>query len=122
MTDKIPTFGSKAMVFHMHAKKTRGGLTRKDLFKNKHGRIVSKKQSAAGKKAIKRLFAAGYKPKKGTFKAFHKSDAHKSAKRSTRKHRSTRRKSHRRRGGFADASGNHTNPMEGVMKAAAHSK
>jgi hypothetical protein len=26
-----------------------------------------------GKKAVKHLFASGYKPKKGTFKLFHKS-------------------------------------------------
>lgn len=119
MTDKIPTFGSKAQVFHLHAKKTRGGLTRKDLFKNKHGRIVSKKQHQAGKRAVKRLFAAGYKPKKGTFKLFHKGSKKHSA---SRKHRGTRRSTRRRRGGFADASGNHMNPMEGVMKAVAHSK
>ncbi len=120
MTDKIKTVGSKAEVFHSHAKHTSGGLKKSDLMMTKRGRIVSKKQHSAGLKAVKRLFAAGYKPKKGTFKAFHKSDAHKSVKRSTKKHRSTRRKSHRRRGGFADASGNHMNPMEGVMKAVAH--
>ncbi len=128
MTDKIKAVGSKAEVFHNSARHTSGGLKKSDLMMTKRGRIVSKKQHRAGLKAVKRLFAAGYKPKKGTFKVFHKSDAHKSAshKRSTKKHRSTkrstRRKSHRRRGGFADASGNHMNPMEGVMKAAAHSK
>lgn len=114
MTDKIPTFGSKAMVFHSHAKKTRGGLTKKDLMKTKKGRIVSKKQHIAGKKAIKRLFAAGYKPKKGTFKLFRKTKATKSA---SRKRRSTRRK-----GGFTDGSGNSMNPMAGVMKAATGGK
>merc|ERR1711977_752663 len=31
--------------------KTVGGLTAKDLIKNKHGRVVSKKQSAQGKKS-----------------------------------------------------------------------
>ena len=64
--------GSKAEVFHGSCRMTPGGLTRKDLVKNKHGRIVSRKQQAAGKKAIKRLFSMGYKPKKGTFKAFKK--------------------------------------------------
>jgi len=41
--------------------------------RTKHGRIVSKKQHAAGKKAIKRLFSLGYKPKKGQFVAMRKS-------------------------------------------------
>lgn len=113
MTDKIKAVGSKAEVFHGTAKHTSGGLKKHELMMTKRGRIVSKKQHAAGKKAVKRLFAAGYKPKKGTFKLFHKSSSH---KRHTKKHRSTRR----RRGGFADASGNSTNPMEGVMKAVAH--
>jgi hypothetical protein len=66
------TFGSKAQVFHGTAKKTRGGLTRKDLMKNKHGRIVSRKQHAAGKKALTRLLKAGFKAKKGAFKLFTK--------------------------------------------------
>lgn len=39
----------------------------------KRGRIVSKKQHAAGKKAIKRLFSLGFKPKKGKFVAMRKS-------------------------------------------------
>lgn len=77
--------------------------------KTKKGRIVSKKQHSSGLKAIKRLFAAGYKPKKGTFKLFRKTKATK---------RSTRKRSTRRRGGFADSSGNTMSPMAGVMKAA----
>jgi hypothetical protein len=40
--------------------------------KNKHGHIVSRKQHKRGKQAIKHLFKLGFKPKKGTFKAFHK--------------------------------------------------
>jgi hypothetical protein len=39
---------------------------------NKHGRIVSRRKMMLGKKAVKHLFASGYKPKKGTFKLFHK--------------------------------------------------
>ena len=66
------TVGSKAQVFHGTAKHTKGGLTRKDLMKNKRGKIVSRKQAAAGKKAYTRLVKAGYKPKKGTFKLFTK--------------------------------------------------
>lgn len=48
-----------------------------------HGRIISRKKHAAGKKAIKHLFALGYKPKKGTFKIMRKSmrKARKSRKR-----------------------------------------
>ena len=37
------TFGSRAEVFHGTAKKTTGGLLKKDLVKNKHGEIVSKR-------------------------------------------------------------------------------
>lgn len=66
------TNGSKAQVFHGNALHTSGGLTRKDLMKNKRGKIVSRKQAAAGKKAYSRLAKAGYKPKKGTFKLFTK--------------------------------------------------
>jgi len=85
MTDKIKAVGTKAEVFHGTAKHTSGNLHKKDLMKHK-GRIVSRKKHAAGKKAIKRLFALGYKPKKGTFKAMRKSmvDGRKK-KRGTRK-------------------------------------
>merc|ERR550514_1441558 len=41
---------AKAMVLRGTKAKTIGGLTSKDLFKNKRGRIVSKKASAAAKK------------------------------------------------------------------------
>ena len=44
------TFGSRAEVFHGTAKKTTGGLMKKDLVKNKHGEIVSKKASKSAKK------------------------------------------------------------------------
>ncbi len=71
MADKVKTVGSKAEVFHGTAKHTSGGLHKKDLMKHK-GRIVSRKKHAAGKKAIQRLFKAGYKPTKGTFKAMRK--------------------------------------------------
>lgn len=74
----MQTVGSKAQVFHGTAKHTAGGLTRKDLIQNKHGRIVSKKQHAAGKKALTRLRKAGYVAKKGTFKLFTKKHGRKS--------------------------------------------
>ena len=41
--------------------------------KTKAGRIVSRRKHALGKSAIKRLFKAGYKPKKGTFRLMGKS-------------------------------------------------
>jgi hypothetical protein len=72
MAGGMLTIGSKAQVFHGTAHHTVGGLTRKDLFKNKRGKIVSRKQAAAGKKAYSRLVKAGYKPKKGVFKLFTK--------------------------------------------------
>merc|ERR1719265_1173365 len=42
---------SKVLVLRGSKAKTSGGLTAKDLIKNKHGRVVSKKQSAQGKKS-----------------------------------------------------------------------
>jgi hypothetical protein len=66
------TVGSKSQVYHGTAKHTSGGLTKKDLMKTKKGRIVSRRKHAAGLKAIKKLFAKGYKPKKGTFKLMRK--------------------------------------------------
>merc|ERR1712196_745936 len=42
---------AKAMVLRGSKAKTVGGLTAKDLYKNKRGKIVSKKQSAKGKKS-----------------------------------------------------------------------
>merc|ERR1712216_1040451 len=42
---------AKAMVLRGSKAKTIGGLTAKDLVKNKSGKIVSKKQSAWGKKS-----------------------------------------------------------------------
>lgn len=72
MAGGMLTIGSKAQVFHGTAHHTSGGLTRKDLMKNKRGKIVSRKQASAGKKAYSRLVKAGYKAKKGHFKLFTK--------------------------------------------------
>ena len=52
--------GSRAQVWHHTAHQTPGGLTKMHLVMNKHGRIVSKKKHAAGKKAINRLKKLGY--------------------------------------------------------------
>jgi hypothetical protein len=68
----MQTTGSRAQVWHGTAKKTSGGLTKSHLMMNKHGRIVSKKKHASGKKTIKNLKKLGYIAKKGQFKLFHK--------------------------------------------------
>jgi acetylornithine deacetylase/succinyl-diaminopimelate desuccinylase-like protein len=61
MGGKMRMIGSRAEVMHGSAHHTSGGLTRKDLKYNKHGRIVSRKASERGKKALKHLVKAGYK-------------------------------------------------------------
>ena len=94
--ENIKTVGSKAEVFHGTAKHTSGGLKKKDLMRHK-GRIVSRKKHAAGKKAIQRLFKAGYKPKKGTFRLMGSSG----------------RRSTRRRGGNYAASAASATDMSG---------
>ncbi len=68
----MQTIGTRAQVWHGTAKKTSGGLTKTHLMKNKHGRIVSRKKHASGKKTIKHLRKLGYVAKKGQFKLFHK--------------------------------------------------
>lgn len=60
------TVGSRAQVYHGTSKRTSGGLTKRDLMK-RHGRIISRRKHTRGKRAIKHLFALGYRPKKGTF-------------------------------------------------------
>ena len=74
--------GSRAQVWHGTAHKTSGGLRKSDLFKNKHGRIVSKSKHKTAKRE-KRLEKHGYTAKKGKFGAvkMHKTRRH------TRKHR-----------------------------------
>jgi hypothetical protein len=77
------------------------------------GRIVSRKKHAAGKKAIKRLFALGYKPQKGRFSLMRKSmSKSKGTTKSMAKGKKSKR-STRKRGGyngsvtpFEDMSGN----------------
>jgi len=71
-TRKMKVSGSKAQVWHGTAKKTQGGLTRKDLMKTKKGGIVSKKKHAIGLRRIRSLRKLGFKAKKGTFKLFKK--------------------------------------------------
>jgi hypothetical protein len=60
--------GSRAQVMHGTAKMTGGGLQKKDLKYNKHGKIVSKKLSAIAKKE-NRLQKAGWTTIEGQFGA-----------------------------------------------------
>ena len=62
----MKTFGSRAEVFHGTAKKTTGGLEKKDLLQNKHGEIVSRKKHNTAKKE-KRLEKYGFFTQKGKF-------------------------------------------------------
>jgi len=62
------TVGTRAQVWHGTACHTTGGLYKKDLLMNKHGRIVSRKKHHSEKKGIiSRLFKKGFKPFKGKF-------------------------------------------------------
>ena len=79
----MKTFGSRAEVFHGTCKKTSGGLEKKDLMKNKHGEIVSRKKHLTAKKE-KRLEKFGFFTQKGKF-GFVKKD---SKKRKSRKSKS----------------------------------
>ena len=89
------TVGTKAEVWHSTCLRTSGGLKKKDLMMTKKGRIVSKKKHALGKKSIKRLFALGYKPKKGKFSLMRKSMSKgKKASRRTRKRGGEREEEH----------------------------
>lgn len=58
--------GTRAQVWHGTAKKTSGGLTKSNLMKNKHGRIVSRKKHSTAKRE-NRLVKAGFVTKKGHF-------------------------------------------------------
>merc|ERR1712139_224160 len=49
---------AKVTVFHGHKTKTVSGLTKSDLFKNKRGRIVSRKQSFSAKKRFANTLGA----------------------------------------------------------------
>lgn len=67
----MKTIGSRAEVWHRTADHTSGGLTKQKLFKNKRGRIVSKRLHNTAKR-LNRLGKAGYKPTKGTFQLMRK--------------------------------------------------
>jgi|TARA_B110000483_G_C17859342_1_gene413536 hypothetical protein len=79
--DKFPVLvGSRAQVMHKTAYKTTGGLTKKNLKKNKHGKIVSRAKSAKGPQMLKRLTDKGYFTRKGKFGAIKKKKRGKTAK------------------------------------------
>ena len=60
-------YGSRAEVWHGNAKMTTGRLLKKNLIKNKIGRIVSKKKIGHMKDPKKNpLLKLGYQRKKGT--------------------------------------------------------
>ena len=58
--------GSRAQVYHGTVFRTSGGLTKKDIFKNKWGKIVSKAKSMKAKKD-NRLERNGFFASKGSF-------------------------------------------------------
>ena len=76
--------GSRAEVYHGNARQTSGGLGKKDLIKNKSGRIVSKKKYLTAKKE-KRLEKFGFFAKKGKFGYVKKDKKSKTMKRKTAK-------------------------------------
>ena len=77
--------GSRAQVMHETAYKTTGGLTKKGLKKNKHGKIVSKAKSSKGPQMLKRLHDKGYFTRKGKFGAIKKTKKSKKGKNKTMK-------------------------------------
>ena len=81
---KHSSIGSRAQVMHGTADHTSGGLKKKDLMMNKHGRIVSKAKSLRAKKE-KRLEKAGYFTKKGKFGFVKKEKSSRKTKKASRK-------------------------------------
>ena len=75
----MKTFGSRAEVWHGTAKKTSGGLEKKDLLQNKHGEIVSRKKHTTAKRE-KRLQKYGFFTQKGKFGFVKRSPKSKSVK------------------------------------------
>jgi len=79
MKEDMMEVGSRAQVMHGKAKRTSGGLTKKDLKYNKRGGIVSRKKSrtmkrgGAWKKRFGDKIATPFKPSKKTRKAPSKS-------------------------------------------------
>jgi hypothetical protein len=91
----MKTYGTRAQVWHGTAKKTKGGLTKQNLFKKK-GRIKSKKASKKAKQN-KNLKKAGWTFKKGEFGAISIEE-----KRSSSRSKKTKKKSKGLLGGLFD--------------------
>ena len=100
--------GTRAEVWHGTAFKTSYGktkseggdaLTRVNLMKNKHGRIVSKEKAGKKKQLLKQLRDAGYTTKKGKFGAIKTRKAAKGRK-AKRKTKRCRHKSGPKKGKF----------------------
>ena len=92
--------GTRAEVWHRTAFKTSYGktkseggdaLTRVNLMKNKHGRIVSKEKASRKTQLLKQLRDAGYTTKKGKFGAV-RVKPHSSSKKSSK--RKSKKKAH----------------------------
>ena len=65
----MKNIGSRAEVFHEKAIKTSGGLQKKDLLKNKHGYIVSKRKVILSRKSkTNPLMKQGYLAKRNSRK------------------------------------------------------
>ena len=88
---KTRTIGSRAEVWHGNALKTSGGLRKKDLVKNKNGRLVSRKKQMTAKKD-NRLVKAGYGTKKGVFGFVRLGDSSRGNKTRKRKAKGSRKK------------------------------
>ena len=89
--------GSRREVFNKSALRTSGGLEKKDLIKNRHGRIVSRKKHFTAKKE-KRLLKHGYSAKKGKFGYVRvNSKKSRTVKKSSKSKRRRRRRTGRRR-------------------------
>ena len=94
------TVGTRAQVWHGTAKKTSGGLTKKDLMM-KNGRIKSRRASQKAKRN-NNLKKAGWTFKRGTFGAVRIGEERKGRKsrsKGSRKRRSNKRKSPSRKRG-----------------------
>lgn len=90
------TVGTRAQVWHGTAKKTSGGLTKKDLMM-KNGRIKSRRASQKAKRN-NNLKKAGWTFKRGTFGAVRIGEERKGRSKGSRKRRSGSRKRGRRSG------------------------
>ena len=89
--------GSRAQVMHGTAKMTGGGLKKKDLKYNKHGKIVSRAKSSKGPQMLKRLHDKGYFTRKGKFGAIKKGKKGKKGRKKTMKKKGRKNKSKKRR-------------------------